>query len=56
MHRLCVTKVLPLVKAALEEAKLQPSDLDAIAYTKGTPLVSPCTTQRNLHNHIPSHG
>lgn len=35
------TQIIKLVKAALEEAKLTPSDIDAIAYTKG-PGMGPC--------------
>jgi len=37
-HRACV---LALVKAALEEAKLQPKNIDALAYTKGPGMGAP---------------
>jgi N6-L-threonylcarbamoyladenine synthase len=34
-------QILPLVRKALEEAKLQPSDIDCLAYTKGPGMGAP---------------
>ena len=37
-----IRKTAPLIKAALEEAKLTASDIDGVAYTSGPGLVAHC--------------